>query len=299
MASSTSPDGIVYPDASDPIAPLNAVFQDLAESVQDALDNIDPGAEALDDLTDVDITTPAAGDKLVYDGNDWVNVDGYLFVETVYFTSSGTFAKATYPWLRAIRVKCQAGGGGGGGVGSVGGGSAGTGRSGGGGGYAESFITDIAGLDASVTVTRGSGGAGGAAGFNNGNTGGSSSFGSGTAYEVSSTGGGPGLTIGGLLSRDGAPGGSGDAGDILIFGDAAGNYHGLQSDPVVSNTAGGSVLGAVRGGALATGSGGSTAGATGRLYGGGGSGAAACQNNVTSRTGGDGADGIVIVELYA
>jgi hypothetical protein len=40
MASNTSPDSIVYPDASDPIAPLNAVFQDLAESVQDALDNI-------------------------------------------------------------------------------------------------------------------------------------------------------------------------------------------------------------------------------------------------------------------
>jgi hypothetical protein len=38
MASTTSPDGIVYPDASDPIAPLNTVFQDLAESVQDALD---------------------------------------------------------------------------------------------------------------------------------------------------------------------------------------------------------------------------------------------------------------------
>jgi hypothetical protein len=40
MASATTPDGIVYPDASDPIAPLNAVFQDLAESVQDAFDNL-------------------------------------------------------------------------------------------------------------------------------------------------------------------------------------------------------------------------------------------------------------------
>lgn len=37
MASTTSPDGIVYPDASDPVAPLNTVFQDLAESVQAAL----------------------------------------------------------------------------------------------------------------------------------------------------------------------------------------------------------------------------------------------------------------------
>jgi len=38
MASTTSPDNIVYPDASDPVAPLNTVFQDLAESVQTALD---------------------------------------------------------------------------------------------------------------------------------------------------------------------------------------------------------------------------------------------------------------------
>ena len=37
MASATTPDGIVYPDASDPVAPLNTVFQGLAESVQDAL----------------------------------------------------------------------------------------------------------------------------------------------------------------------------------------------------------------------------------------------------------------------
>lgn len=43
MASTTSPDGIVYPDASDPVAPLNTVFQDLAESVQTALDNIETG----------------------------------------------------------------------------------------------------------------------------------------------------------------------------------------------------------------------------------------------------------------
>ena len=75
MASSTSPDGIVYPDASDPIAPLNAVFQDLAESVQDALDARPLGAEDLDDLGDVTITTPADGQVLTYDNgtSEWVN----------------------------------------------------------------------------------------------------------------------------------------------------------------------------------------------------------------------------------
>jgi hypothetical protein len=39
MASATTPDGIVYPDASDPVAPLNTVFRDLADSVQAAFDN--------------------------------------------------------------------------------------------------------------------------------------------------------------------------------------------------------------------------------------------------------------------
>lgn len=49
MASQTSPSGIVYPDASDPVAPLNTVFQDLAESVEAALTGggsaVQPGLE--------------------------------------------------------------------------------------------------------------------------------------------------------------------------------------------------------------------------------------------------------------
>ena len=44
MASTTSPSGIVYPDASDPVAPLNTVFQDLAESVEAALTGPAAGA---------------------------------------------------------------------------------------------------------------------------------------------------------------------------------------------------------------------------------------------------------------
>lgn len=37
MPSTTSPSGIIFPLSTDPIAPLNAVFQDLAESAQAAL----------------------------------------------------------------------------------------------------------------------------------------------------------------------------------------------------------------------------------------------------------------------
>ncbi|MCH9736248.1 MAG: hypothetical protein K0U78_17125 [Actinomycetia bacterium] len=50
MASSTSPSGIVYPDASDPVAPLNTVFKDLADSVQTALDTL-PSQEQEPPLT--------------------------------------------------------------------------------------------------------------------------------------------------------------------------------------------------------------------------------------------------------
>lgn len=76
MSSSTTPDGIVYPDASDPIAPLNAVFQDLADSVQTALDARPPIADiALDDISNVDAPTPTEGQVLTYDqvNSKWIN----------------------------------------------------------------------------------------------------------------------------------------------------------------------------------------------------------------------------------
>jgi hypothetical protein len=83
--------------------------------------------------------------------------EGYTFVETAYFTSSGSFVKATYPYLRAIKVRLVGGGGGGCGVATN---ADGCGTGGGGGGYAERFYTDIASLDASVTVTVGAAGTG-------------------------------------------------------------------------------------------------------------------------------------------
>jgi hypothetical protein len=95
--------------------------------------------------------------------NDYLT-GGYLYAGTVYFTSSGSFVKADPLGtgdigLRAIRVRCQAGGGGAGGVPATTT-QAAVSVCGGGGSYAESFITDIASLPTSVTVTRGSGGDG-------------------------------------------------------------------------------------------------------------------------------------------
>lgn len=51
MPSTTTPSGIIFPVASDPIAPLNAVFQDLAESAQAALLVEEETAERTTDYT--------------------------------------------------------------------------------------------------------------------------------------------------------------------------------------------------------------------------------------------------------
>jgi len=222
-----------------------------------------------------------------YNGAAWVNIanagsTSYRFVSTVYFTSDGSFTKATYPWLRAIKSKAQGAGGGGGG----GNGSATRGQSGGGGGgYAESFITNIAGLAGTVTVTIGSGGAGGGTGAvdTNGSSGGSSSFGS--------------LTIGnggaGGTRFAGGDGGSG-TGDVVFSGTGGASGNGTNSS--TSGSGGASHLG---GGARGLSEfGGSSAGLAGRIYGGGGSGARVTGGS-SAESGGAGANGIVIVELYA
>jgi hypothetical protein len=203
---------------------------------------------------------------------------GFMPVQTLYFTANGSFVKADYPWLRAVRVKCQGGGAGGTGSnvtnGCRGGGSGGT--------YAESFITDIAGLDASVTVTVGAGGTGGTATASTvlGGAGGASSFGS----LVSAAGGGPG---------SGASGGMGTAvgtGQLIIPGSGGGGGSLNVAEPRIAGHGGDSVLGANGGG---LGDGGALAGRNGLGYGSGGGG---CRSGAA---GGDGAPGIVIVELFA
>jgi hypothetical protein len=213
------------------------------------------------------------------DVNEHLLNGGYQFRETVYFTSSGTFVKADYPWLRAIRVKCQGGGGGGaGGLGDVNVAPGG----GGGGGYAESFITNISGLASSVTVTRGAGGSGGPGGgasVNAGSTGGTSSFGA----LVSATGG----AGGGNSSGSGGEG----TGDLAVTG-SSGSVNSFTSSPFMSGDGGGSFFGGSVRGKVDAGD-----GLSGRQYGGGGSGSSI--RTPTGRAGGAGANGIVIVELYA
>jgi hypothetical protein len=254
------------------------------------------------DVPGVSLSTPTAGQKLVFDGTNWVNLTGYVYVETVYFTSSGTFTKASYPWLRAIRVRVQAGGASGAGATATGSNNTSAGAGGGAGGYAELFFTDIAALDASVTVTRGAGGGGvlGTAG----NNGEASEFGgSGDAWRTRAGGGFTGIIRpADTIPRTvvGGAGGDGSHGDFFISGGGGGA--GLSSGNIDNFAIGGTggaapFSGGGRGAGTTSGSGGFDGGAGGNF--GGGGGGAMNHNNQSSRRGGNGGNGIVIVELYA
>ena len=202
--------------------------------------------------------------------------NSYFYRETLYFTSSGDFKKADFPWLRAIRVKCQGAGGAGGSI------QNGTGVSGAGsgGGYAESFIADIESLPDTVQVTVGAGGTTVTGG--DGNPGGDSSFGS----IVEATGGGGGGSNG-STSTPGA-----GTGDFNI--DGGWGAPGGSGTDFPSGVGGSSYMGS---GGAGRRHGSNGFGGVGRGYGGGGG---ACRQGTSgTATGGNGADGIVIVELYS
>jgi hypothetical protein len=228
-----------------------------------------------------------------YNSTAWVTVANagtasYNLVETLYFTSNGTFTKATYPWLRAIKVKVQGAGGGGGGTSN---GTSGAGGGGAGGGYGEAFITDISGLDSSITVTRGAGGAGAADRSVAATDGGASSFGS----LVVGTGG---IRAGSAGLPGAAVGASGSSLQLTIA--SSGGGAGFFTGRSPGGTGGSSFLGGGARGSLARdGASRNSVGVDGSLYGGGGSGATADSIEGADLAGGSGANGIVIVELYA
>jgi hypothetical protein len=218
---------------------------------------------------------------------------GYRYNSTVYFTSNGTFTKATYPWLRAIRVRVVGGGGGGGGTpGSIGATRSVASGGGGAGGYAEKFITNIAGLSASETITVGASGTGGT-GANDGTGGGTT-----TAFGLTGNGGNGGISA---PNEDlptgihGDAGGIGSSGDLNFRGQAGGAGYGVKVNRAFGGIGGASYFG---GGGMggrfdANGDSGGAFGA-----GGGGASTVGAVSN-TAKTGGAGSAGIVIVELYA
>ncbi len=261
------------PDAS-PVPPAvpGGSFVLAEILVQNAVTQIVNG-----DITDKRIEAPIRGE----------------LVKTIYYTANDTFTKADHPWLHKVRVRLVAGGGGGGGAAnpttSTEGATAG---GGGGGGYAEEEILEKD-LGTTETVTVGGGGTGGAS-PDDGLAGNSSSFGS----LLSATGGGfgKGADISTVFDGDfGGVGGVGSGGDLNSEGEpgSAGLHFAAQLHQL--GMGGASRLGQPgRHSASLI----QSSGPGGNVYGSGGGGGYSVDTG-SAQSGGAGAAGIVIVDLYA
>lgn len=214
-------------------------------------------------------------------------------LEIVEFTAGGSFTKASYPGLRAVRTRVQAGGGAGAGSDATAAGESSAGNGGGGGGYSESFILEDD-LAASETVTVGAGGSGVLGGT--GNNGGNSSF--GTHCTASGGTGGSIVMPSNLIGDVGAwtAGVGAGTGNVIAMTGSPGfgaiRVTGLQ---IVPGAGGSTPLG--HGGRPpvdVTGA----AGTAGNGKGSGGSGAISRDAGEGAHTGGAGAVGVVIVEVY-
>lgn len=230
------------------------------------------------------LSVESVAGNTILDGRYHQRSVGKVLIDTVYFTSSGSFVKANYPGARFVKAKVQGGGGGGGGA--LGGGNS-AGGGGGAGGYAEKMI-DLSTLAASETVTVGGGGNGAAAGQNNGVNGTASSF-------VGVVGSGGGQGIGGASQGYGYGGSNGTAtgGDLNIPGGSGGRGIAANNGVTSIGLGGVSHLGTP---GLPFSSVNGSDGAAGQGYGAGGGGG--ISGNATNRTGGNGAPGIVILEVY-
>ncbi len=217
-----------------------------------------------------------------------VKTDGELRSVQV-FETTGANTYIPPKGLKRIVAEVQAGGGGGGGCANPAASEAAEGGGGGGGGYTRELL-EASALSDTETATVGVGGAGGAAGDNNGVAGGTSSFG---AF-CSATGGGFGDGAPSSAANGGVAGGIGGIGsngDINIKGNG-GNRGEVHSAEITRLALGGSSH--LGGGAIAPDR---AAGNAGGVYGGGGSGANE-RNAGGAKAGGAGADGIVIVWEY-
>jgi hypothetical protein len=197
--------------------------------------------------------------------------------------------------LRAIRVKCFGAGGGAGGAITTGSGNISGGSGGGGGGYAESFITNIAGLASSITVTRGAGGAGGTGVA--GSAGGNSIFAS-----ITANGGGGGeaqssQTVPLAHFSVGGFGGSASGAEFILTGSGGFRFTAFATDRISGGIGGMSAVYGRKENEQINNTSGDGRSAIG--VGNGGEGGRNMPSSGTARTGGEGANGIVIVELYA
>lgn len=216
----------------------------------------------------------------------WVPYSYAMAPQTDKFTNSGTWTKPT--GARSVWVRIVGGGGGGGGaVGGVSPNIA-NGGSGGAGGYAESWY-DANDLPASVAITIGAAGSATVGGA--GGTGGTTSFGALMTANGGAGGGVGSSTTGDQTASQGA-GGTATGGNLL-------NIQGENG--MIGSVMGGKQTFWQRGGSSPLGSGGSAAqsgAGNGDPASGFGAGGGNANANTTSRAGGAGSKGTVIVTTY-
>ena len=218
---------------------------------------------------------------------------GYRFLQRVIFTSGGTFDKTSYTGFKGCMVQVQAGGGAGGGAATTVASQGSSGIGGDAGAYASRFYP-TASLANTTTVTVGAAGAGVSGGT--GGNGGDSGF-AASINPITCTGGGGNspLTAAGTVNVTGPgapPGGVATGGEININGQAGYPAMRLDTTTCTGGWGGSTPLGyGGRGGdSNAVGN-----AATGYGAGGGGARNGASQS---ARVGGDGAPGIVIIDVY-
>jgi hypothetical protein len=218
-----------------------------------------------------------------------VSSEGGRLRNILYVTSTTNYEKPA--WLKFVIVKGVGAGGGGGGTASTSTAQKAASAGGAGGGYFEKRIAASV-LSEPETVTIGAPGNGGAAGANNGSTGGSTSFG----VHCSATGGAGGAggaavadaAIGSVL---GGVGGAGTGGDMNLPGSDGGRTLLYNGYLILSGVGGPSFLATTVPHAY------DANGLTGSGFGGGGSGISSPASK-TTKAGGNGAPGIVIIEEY-
>lgn len=249
---------------------------------------------------------PAGGNISVGDSTTTMTVNGelvargYRLVSRIEHTSSpAPFVKADYPWLRAIRVICVGGGGGGGGAALTAAAQNAIGQAGCGAYTAETFITDIASLAASETLTVGVGGNAGGAGAAGG-VGGNTSFGTLCVGRGGNAGGAGAASALNSFVTGPSSFATGSVGDIIYPGSSSGPRHYAYAASVVKPLPGGSVVSpgpTTAQGITSTSSAGGVPGTA--VFGVGGYPGVNAQSQAAAVAGGAGSSGLMIVELYA
>lgn len=181
---------------------------------------LNSGEVQISNLSDANCDVKADNAGLLYCGTE-VGADGVIID---IFTSNDTWTKADYSGLEFVQVITTGGGAGGGSVGGAAGDTASEHAAGGGGGGGTAIeMISEATLNASETVTVGTGGGGGTSG-GNGTAGSASSFGT-TPYHTANGGGagqGPGANGNACTATNsvavGGAGGTASGGDANITG---------------------------------------------------------------------------------